>query len=166
MPDSKQSVILGGLITGLLSTSYLGFINTLCCLGVLIGAVITVWHYTDTNELTITSGNGAKLGVQAAIIGLLVAFVLNFVLVSLGLNHETAINDFIIAKFGDNMPPEQIEAMRAAGTAEKTVMDYVKGLAIGGAAFAAFGAIGGAIAAKMFKKGGDEPSVSDTIEDL
>ena len=135
-------------------------------MGVLIGAVVTVWHYTDTNELTISTGHGAKLGVSGAIVGLLVAFVLNFVLVSIGINHETAINDFIIARFGDNMPPEQIEAMQAAGSAEKTMLDYLKGLAMGGAVFAIFGAIGGAISAKMFKKGGDEPTVSDTIDEL
>lgn len=166
MPDAKQSFILGGLITGLLSTSYLGYINMLCCLGVLIGAVVTIWHYTDTNELTISTGTGAKYGVFSALIGLGIAFVLNLILMKMGINHETAINDFIIAKFGDNMPPEQIEAMEAAANQTKTAVDYVKGLAIGSLAFSAFGAIGGAIGAKMFKKGGDEPTDASTLNEL
>ena len=138
----------------------------ICCLGVLIGAVVTVWHYTDTNELTISSGNGAKLGVFSALFGLVIATVLNLILLKVGINHETAINDFIIAKFGDTMPPEQLEAMQAASTAEKTFMDYVKGFAFGVVVFSAFGAIGGAIGAKMFKKGGDEPTASDSIDEL
>ncbi|NQV74160.1 hypothetical protein HQ496_13660 [bacterium] len=166
MPDSKQSIILGGIVTGLLGTSYLGLINFICCMGVLIGAVVTVWHYTDTNELTITGGHGAKLGVSAALIGLAIAFVLNFILVKMGINHETAINDFIIAKLGDSMPPEQIEAMQAAGLKEKTILDYLQALGIGAVAYSAFGAIGGGIASKMFKKGGDEPSIEDSINDL
>ncbi len=166
MPDAKQSIILGGLITGLLSTSYLGFINFICCLGVLIGTVVTIWHYTDTNELTISAGTGAKYGVFAALIGLGIATLLNFVLLQVGIDHTTAFNDFIIAKLGDTMPPEQIEAMEAAGEEAKSLSGILRGLGMGSVAFAIFGAIGGAIGAKMFKKGGDEPSDDVTIDEL
>jgi len=166
MPDSKQSIILGGLVSGLLSTSYLSFINWICCMGVIAGAIVAVWHYTDTNELTIPTGQGAKMGVFAALIGLLVATVLNFILMKAGINHETALSEFIINKFGDQMPPEQLEAIEAAMTKEKTILDYVKAIGMGAVAFSAFGAMAGAIAAKMFKKGGDETTSNDSINDL
>ena len=58
MPDKQQSIILGGIVAGILSTSYLGFLNLLCCMGIIIGALVAVWHYTDTHELTIPSGTG------------------------------------------------------------------------------------------------------------
>jgi hypothetical protein len=138
----------------------------LCCMGVLIGAVVAVWHYTDTNELTIPTGKGATMGIMAALSGLLIATVLNIILVKIGINHETAINEFVINRFGDILPPEQIEAMEAEMLKEKTLLDYVKSVGFGALAFTAFGAIGGAIASKMFKKGGDEPTANDSIDDL
>ncbi|MDA1029497.1 MAG: hypothetical protein O3B41_10670 [Bacteroidetes bacterium] len=164
MPDTKQSIILGGLVAGLLSTSYLGIIT--CCLGVVVGAVVAVWHYTDTNELTVPTGHGAKIGAFAALIGLLIATVLNFILMQAGINHETAWVEFMISKFGDQMPPEQLEAMEAAMTKEKTFVDYAQGIGISSIVSGLFGAIGGAIAAKMFKKGGDEVTSFDSINDL
>ena len=135
-------------------------------MGVIAGAIVAVWHYTDTNELTIPTGQGAKMGVFAALIGLLVATVLNFILMKAGINHETAFSEFIINKFGDQMPPEQLEAIEEAMTKEKTILDYVKAIGMGAVAFSAFGAMAGAIAAKMFKKGGDEPTSNDSINDL
>lgn len=165
MPDFKQSIILGGLVSGLLSTSYLGFINWLCCMGVLVGAIVAVWHYTDTNTLTIPTGQGAKLGAFSALIGLLISTVLNFILIKAGINHETAFSEFILNSFGSQMPPEQVEAMEEAMNQEKTIATYAQAIGIGSILFAIFGAIGGAIAAKMFKKGGDE-AASDAINDL
>ena len=44
MPDTKQSILMGALVTGILSTSYLSLINLLCCLGVIAGALVAVWH--------------------------------------------------------------------------------------------------------------------------
>ena len=40
MTSRQQSVLVGAAVTGILSTSYLGFINTLCCLGVIIGGAV------------------------------------------------------------------------------------------------------------------------------
>lgn len=166
MPDNKQSIILGGLVTGLLSTSYLGYINFICCLGILAGALVAVWHYTDTHELTIPTGKGATMGIMAALFGLLISTVLNYVLVKAGINHETAFTEFILNMFGDSMPPEQVEAMEAQMEQEKTALQYLLGIGGGVIVSSIFGAIGGSIGAKMFKKGGDEPMDSDIIEEL
>ena len=166
MPDHKQSIILGGLVAGVLSTSYLSFINFICCLGIIIGALVAVWHYTDTYEITIPTGKGATLGALAGIIAVLVSSVLNIILIKVGINHETAVTEFMLNSFGDSMPPEQVEAMEAQMEATKTVGQYALGIVIGLAVSSAFGAIGGAIGAKMFKKGGDEPTEFDAIEDL
>jgi hypothetical protein len=166
MPDAKQSIILGGIVTGILSTSYLGLINIVCCLGVIVGAMVTVWHYTDTNELTIPTGKGATLGIGGALIGLVISTILNLILVKAGINHETAIQEFVINRFADSMPPEQLEAMEAELMTQKSLVEHVTGFATGAAVFTAFGAIGGSIAAKLFKKGGEEPTVDATIDEL
>lgn len=166
MPDSKQSILLGALVTGLLSTSYLSYINILCCLGVIAGALVAVWHYTDTNELTIPTGKGAGLGTMAALGGTLIALVLNLVLIQVGIRHDLAIVEFMVNSFGDSMPPEQIEEMERQLEAPFEVGPYLLNGVFGLAISAAFGAIGGSIGAKLFKKGGEEPTELDVIEQL
>ena len=101
MPDSKQSILLGALVTGLLSTSYLSYINLLCCLGVIAGALVAVWHYTDTNELTIPTGKGAGLGAMAAMGGTVIAVVLNLVLLQMGIRHDLAAVEFMVKLLPD-----------------------------------------------------------------
>ena len=157
---------MGALVTGILSTSYISLINLLCCLGVIAGALVTVWHYTETNELTIPTGKGASMGVLSALAGLLMATALNLILISVGINHETVMQEWIMNKFGDSMAPEQIEAMEAEMEAGKTLVQHFLSLLIGGGVSSVFGAIGGAMGAKIFKKGGDEPTDLSVIEEL
>jgi hypothetical protein len=156
MPSKQQSILLGGLVVGLLSTSYLGLINMLCCAGVIIGAVVAVWHYTDLNQLTITAGQGAVLGLSAAIVGWLISLVLNFVLIKAGIRSDLVISQFILDRFGDSMPPESYDQMVDQMNADITLGGYLLN-AIWGVLFSVvFGAVGGAIGAVIFKKGGDE----------
>ena len=166
MPDTKQSIILGALVSGILGTSYLGYINLLCCLGVIVGALVAVWHYTDTNEITIPTGKGAGLGAMAALGGALIALVLNFVLIQAGIRHDLAGVEFMINNLGDSMAPEQLEAMEMQLEAPFQLGPYLLNGIFGFAISAAFGAIGGSLGAKLFKKGGDEPTDFDVIEEL
>jgi hypothetical protein len=162
MPSKQQSIILGGLVVGLLSTSYLSFVNILCCAGVLTGAIVAVWHYTSTNELTLSGGQGALTGVQAALVGFAIAFVLNFILMSFGLRHDLAVAEWSLNTFGEQMQEaqlaqleEQLNTPFSLGFYVKTTLLSMNG-AIGLAVSAAFGAIGGAIGAAVFKKGPEE----------
>lgn len=165
MNSKSQSLILGGLVAGLLSTSYLGFINMICCLGVIAGALTAVWHYTSTYEVTIPSGEGAGMGAIAGLIGAGVSTILNLVLMAIGIRHDLAVNQFMLDRFGDQMPPEQYDQMIAMIEKPFTIggwlAENVMGLVIGLAVSAIFGAIGGVIGAKLFKKGGEE--VSDPL---
>ncbi|MFZ8977585.1 MAG: hypothetical protein ACO2Y9_10840 [Pseudohongiellaceae bacterium] len=166
MPDTKQSILLGALVTGILSTSYLGLINFLCCLGVIAGALVAVWHYTDTNELTISTGKGAGMGALAAIGGGVISLIANLVLIQMGIRHDLATVEFMINTFGDGMAPEQIEAMESQLEAPFEIGMYFFNALFGFAISAVFGAGGGAIGAKIFKKGGDEPTELSVIEEL
>lgn len=158
MPSKQQSIILGGLVVTILSTSYLSYINMLCCLGVLTGSMVAVWHYTDTNEITIRSGEGAVMGILAALFGLVIASVLNFSLIKMGIRHDLAISQAILNFVGDSMPPEQYDAMVEQMEAEYTIGMMMKNMAFNAIPYVIFGAIGGLIGSKMFKKGGDEPA--------
>jgi hypothetical protein len=162
MPDKQQSIILGGIVVTILSTSYLGLINMICCLGVLLGALAAVWHYTETYELTIKSGDGAKMGALAAIFGLVAASILNYILVAfLDIRSDQAIAQYVLDLFGDSMPPEQYDATMEEMNAPLTIGKALQGMLWGLVAFPIFGALGGILGAKMFKKGGDEPTEFD-----
>jgi len=161
MPDRNQSILMGGLVVALLSTSYLSFINVLCCIGVIAGAAVAVWHYTDMNEATLTGGQGAVMGLMAALLGFVIATILNFVLIKLGIRHDQAVGEFMFNQFGANMPPEQADEMRRQLDAPFEVGTYLVNALWGIPISIAFGSLGGMIGAKMFKKGGDDPTFVD-----
>ncbi len=134
---------------GVLSTSYLSFINIICCLGVMIGGATAVWHYTSTNELTIMSGEGAGLGALAGILGGLIGFGLDQTMGTFGLGSQQ-IQQGLWEGF---MDPAQLEQMRDQQEAFQSGGMKFVGIAMGMAFGAIFGAIGGAVGATMFKKG-------------
>ncbi|MFQ5570825.1 MAG: hypothetical protein ACE5G0_14170 [Rhodothermales bacterium] len=156
MSEKTQSIMLGSAVVAVLSTSYLGLINCLCCAGVIIGAMVAVWHYTNTNELTIPTGEGAVMGLIAAVVGTVVAFVLNMILTSMGLGLEAAIQEFVLDRFGDQMSPEQLADMEEQFEASSSLGARLVNGVIGLAVSSVFGAIGGALGASLFKKGTDE----------
>ena len=160
MPDKKQSIILGGLVVGLLSTSYLGMINQACCLGVLIGAALSVWHYTTENDVTLKTGTGAGMGSLAAIFGWGLSTVLTWALTLVGIGADKFTKRGVIEGMEAQLPPEQADVIIPV-MEDYFFVVYIVGIL----SFALFGAIGGAIATKMFKKGGDEPTEFDAVEE-
>lgn len=157
MPDKQQSVLLGSVVVALLSTSYLGYINFFCCLGVIIGGIVTTWHYTDSHRLTIKPGNGAVLGLQAGIIGSIIALLLNFILIQFGIRHDQALVTMLIEMFGDSMPPEQVDDLIEQRDAPVRLLPYMLQGTLGVILSGIFGALGGTIGAALFKKGTAEP---------
>lgn len=154
MPSKTQSILLGGLIVGLLSTSVLGLLNLLCCAGVIIGAMVAVWHYTSTHSLTISAGQGVLMGVLAAVLGAIISAVLNYLLALAGLDITTALTIRAYESFG--LPQEQIDMIRQQAE-NQGLGQVLMGLGISAVLYAIAGAIGGAIGASVFKQGGDTP---------
>ncbi len=102
MPDTKQSILLGALVTGILGTSYLGLITTLmCCMNVIAGALVAIWHYTETNELTISGGKAAGMGALVAVGGSVIASVLTLILMTAGIRHDVVMAEFMLNNLGD-----------------------------------------------------------------
>ncbi|MEM1125413.1 MAG: hypothetical protein AAGI71_02090 [Bacteroidota bacterium] len=155
MPNQTQSIVLGAAVVAILSTSYLGFINFLCCAGVIIGSMMAVWHYTSTHQLTLLAGRGALMGLIAAALGTFIAIFLNYALIQLGIRHDLAFTQWMLSSFGDSMPPDQYDQLVAQMEAPVTLMSQLTAGLVGVAVSAVFGAIGGAIGASAFKKGED-----------
>lgn len=164
MPSRTQSILLGGLVVGILSTSVLGFINILCCAGVIIGAMVGVWHYTEEHQLTIESGQGAIIGALAGVVGAILAGVFNQILMALGLDFfSQGMREMMMQQFGGEMSPEQMEMMQQNQGGSPLFM--LIGVAFNMVLFSIFGAVGGAIGASVFQKGGDQAAASgDNID--
>ncbi len=153
MPSKTQSILLGGLVAGLLSTSYLSLINVLCCAGVIIGAIVAVWHYTSTYDLTIPTGQGATMGALAAVLGGIIGAALTYLLEAIGL---PGVQELMMGYYEGFLTPEQlaqIEQQQEAGASTgMSIIFFFVSLFI----YAIFGAVGGAIGAAVFKKGNGE----------
>jgi hypothetical protein len=122
-----------------------------------------VWHYTNENELTVPTGEGAVIGLSAAAVGVVLATILNFILIKVGIRHDLAISEFVIQQFGDSMPPESLEEMKRQMNQPITIGAYLINGLVGIVISVIFGAIGGAIGAAVFKKGSDTPDAASDI---
>lgn len=160
MSSKWTSIMIGALTVGVLSTSYLGLLNILCCLGVIIGAVVAVWHYTDTYALTITGGTGAGIGASAGALGAVISTLLTLLLLGIGLEGG-GVEDLMMDFFRGMMTEEQLREIEAQQEDARTAMGWITNTLIGAVIFAIFGAIGGAIGAAVFKKGGPETTISE-----
>ncbi len=153
MQNKTQSILIGGIVAGILSTSYLGFINMLCCAGVIIGAVVGVWHYGKTYGVAVSTKEGAIIGILVAIVAVVISAILNYVLALAGIRADQMITQIMIDSFGANMPPEQLDEMERQMNAPVTLatffgLNFLYGL-IGSSIF---GAIGGLIGSAITRK--------------
>lgn len=153
MPNRTQSVLVGGLVVGILSTSVLSFINILCCAGVIIGGVVGVWHYTTTHQLTIRSEQGALMGALAGATGAVLAVVLNQLLIAIGLDFGMANTGEFMQQFGQELSPEQRNLVERFQSGQLGLLLTIGATLFNMVLFAIFGAIGGAIGASVFQKG-------------
>lgn len=153
MPDKKQSILIGGIIAGILSTSYLGFINMLCCAGVIIGGIVAVWHYGKTYGIAVPMKDALLMGVMAAILASIISGILNYVLALAGIRADVAIQQMMVDMFGASMPPEQLNEMERQMNQPVSIgMFFGMQFLIGLVFVSIFGAIGGAIGSAITKK--------------
>lgn len=153
MTPRQQSILVGALVAGVLSTSYLAFINVLCCLGVIIGGAVATQQYASRGGGPVASGDGAVLGALAGVGGAILSQVLNRILRPLGLGMQEIVMSWMEGMQGQGMSPEMMEQMQSSGGGMGAMLFN---LVIGLVLYAIFGAIGGALGAAFF--GGDEQS--------
>lgn len=154
MPSKTQSILLGGAIVGVLVAllSQIPVVGgCIACLGYAAAGVVGVWHYTNTNELTIASGNGAGMGALAGVVAALIASLIGYVLMTMGLIPDMQQVLEQMSESGQ-MPDEQLEMMEGIFNSPLFFGGMIVLSTILGAIL---GAIGGAIGASMFKKGGE-----------
>jgi len=138
-------------VTGVLSTSYLSFVNVACCLGVIIGGVVAVQQYTSRSGAALESGDGAIMGAMAGAAGAVISTVLDRILKPIGLDSNSIsrrmMEEWSRGMEGQGMPPEMMQSMEGEGT----LLFVVAGTVFLMIVYAIFGAIGGALGTSFFQ---------------
>ena len=147
MTPRQQSILVGAVVIGVLSTSYLSFINVICCLGVMIGGAVAAQQYTT------------RAGVGGAVLGPL----LDRALRPLGLDSQTIsqgmVEQWMQGMEGQQgMSPEMMQQLQGEGS----TMMFIGGILFNVVLYAIFGAIGGAVGAAIF--GEDESGGSGGVQ--
>jgi len=151
MTTRQQSILIGAVVTGALSTSYLSFINSICCLGVIIGGMVAVQQYTSRSGAAIEAGDGAVLGALAGVAGAVLGSIFDVVLRPLNLDSSSITQGMMQEWMQDmqgqqGMSPEMMEQFQGGGG----LMMFLMGLAFSVVLYAIFGAIGGALGTAFF----------------
>ena len=77
MPAKLQPALLGGLLIGVLSAlPFVSALNGCCCLWVIAGGVLTSYLLQERLPRAIDAGSAAVSGLQAGMVGAIVAAVL------------------------------------------------------------------------------------------
>lgn len=159
MSGKLQSILLAGAGTGVLMTlmslSKIG--QCLACLGYILAGVAVVWHYTNTNELTITGGEGAGAGALGGVVAAIAGAIFAFILQAAGLMPTTK-EEFQRQIDSGEIPDEALETVGPIFEFLSSDMGLLAMVALGCVFGAILGAIGGAIGASVFKKGGEFPA--------
>ncbi|MDX2127946.1 MAG: hypothetical protein SFU91_02785 [Chloroherpetonaceae bacterium] len=155
-PDNFNSILIGGgLIVFFGLVPYLSFVN-MCCLGLIAGGTLSVWHYTNAFSLTLSSGEGFKLGALTGILGGLVLYVLQMLCLVL-FDYQPGTEEMgMIMKSFMKGNPEALEAYEQGIQDSKLNAFSVKNIAIGVLStviiYPLFVGLGGTIGAALFKK--------------
>lgn len=130
-------------------------VGCLACIAMLGSGTAAVGSYTNATRTTLSSGDGARMGFQVGLIVLVLSTALTLVLwLFAGM---PSMADYMIEQMqrsGQDVPPEQLEAMAAMFTNPAFV-----GIAIVASIVISLGApaLGGLLGAAIFKKGGELP---------
>jgi hypothetical protein len=163
MTHRQQSILIGAVVTGVLSASYLSFINTVCCLGVIIGGMVAVQQYTSRTGRALQSGDGAVIGALAGVGGAVLGSVFDAALRPLNLD-STSISQGMMEQWMQSMEGQQgmsPEMMQQFQGGEGSIMMFVVGLGFSVVLYGIFGAIGGALGTAFFGEESDRPVEGD-----
>ena len=150
MTPRQQSILVGAVVTGMLSTSYLGLINTICCLGVIVGGIVTTQQYV------------------ARTAGAVLSALFDVMLRPLGLDSQAVqqnLQEQLMQSMGNQgMSPEMMQQMQGDAPGLLSAMGIAL-LLMNVVLFAIFGAIGGALGTALFGEGeAGGPGTRQTVE--
>ncbi len=166
MPEKPGKVLpalYGGIIMGLISgIPFLNLVNCLCCAGILLGGVMSVFFYK--NNLTaamppLTSSDGIALGALAGVFGAIVETIIaGLIMMAFGNVARQAMMSLMDSSgIMSQMPPEALENMqRSMEEGGLSVFSVVMSFIVA----VIFGLLGGLIGYSIFKSKTPPPMIS------
>jgi uncharacterized membrane protein len=147
MSGKLQPALLGGLLIGVLSAlPFVSILNGCCCLWVILGGVLTSYLLQEQSRVPITGGTAAVAGLQAGMVGAVVAAILGAAVTAL----MGGADQFAQIPQGD-IPPqvaEMMERFRNMPAAVWYVGPFLAYIVI----FPIFSVIGALLGVAIFKK--------------
>lgn len=140
--------LVGGAVAGVLTAVPL--VNCLCCLWIIGGAMLASYLLAKNSTVSLSSGDGAIVGIFAGIVAAVIDAVVS-------IPFETLNREFV-QKFMDQLSqfvediPAGWEKWMERGTEGMSMAWFLLGLAVSAVIFAVFGALGGVIGASLFGK--------------
>lgn len=147
-PNMLSPALIGGAVAGVLSG--IPFLNCLCCLWIIGGAVLASYLLAKDSPVSLTSGDGAIVGALAGISAAVVDSLVGIPLHGLNVAVMRRMMERL-SEFADEMPSGWENWLDRTGGGVSIAM-FLIGLFISAAVFAVLGALGGIIGMSLFGK--------------
>jgi len=147
-PGMLVPALVGGAVAGILSA--VPFLNCLCCLWIIGGAVLAAYLLAKDSPVALTAGDGAILGIFTGIVGAIIDAVVSIPF--------QAINSQFVQRFMEGLAeytedmPQGWEKFLEKGAFEPSAAMFMIGLLISVVIFSLLGALGGIIGMSIFRK--------------
>lgn len=140
--------LIGGGLAGVLSA--IPFVNCLCCLWIIGGAMLSAYLLSKDSKVLLTSGDGAIVGGLTGIIAAIVDFFVSIPFQAMSDEMARSIMEKI-SEYADEIP-EGWESFLEGGGFEASMAMNILGLLIAAVVFSILGALGGILGMSMFGK--------------
>ena len=161
-----QPAFYGGLLIGVLSAlPIVSAGNCCCCLWVVAGGMLAVYLRQQNSPFSVTSAEGALVGLLAGVIGAIIGGIISIPIESMMGPFQRRIFESLIASRPD-VPPEMRDMLERAGAGQSGVADIAFRFILMLLAGTVFGMLGGLLGVAVFKKDAPPPPPPGTIEVL
>jgi hypothetical protein len=147
-PGMFVPALIGGAVAGILSG--IPFVNCLCCLWIIGGAMLAAYLLTKDSPVALSAGDGAIVGIFT---GIVAAFVEVIISIPFKAVTDKFMRNMIdrFSEYYDEMPQDW-ESWFEGGAFDSSFVWTIIGLVISAVIFAALGALGGIIGISLFRK--------------
>ena len=155
-PDDFKAMMTGATVIFVISL--IPFANFTCCLPHLAGTLVALHLFTKQYQLSLTYGDGIKLGILTALLGGLAAWVV-MVLLHMVFHYQPGTKEIkdLMLQFYTKYAPQAVDQIKEAFAKQETQGMTVGMIMIGLVSVvitsAIAGLIGGAIGTAWFKRG-------------
>jgi hypothetical protein len=146
-PEYLVPALIAGAVAGVLSG--IPFVNCLCCLWIIGGAVLATSLLAKNTPCPLTAGDGAIVG---ALTGIVAAVIDSLMSIPLRAVNEAFVRRFMesLARFSDQMPAGWQDWVQRGTAGGFSLAGFFLGLFVSAAIFAILGVLGGVIGVSLF----------------